>query len=98
MSERDIFIAALQREDPAQRRAYLEEACARQPDLRRQVEQLLRLHEGAGSFLEKPAADVSATGALKDAAEPASSPEAPGARIGPYNLLQPTGRGGMGRV
>ena len=26
MSERDIFIAALQKDDPAQRQAYLEEA------------------------------------------------------------------------
>ena len=28
MSERDIFIAALQKDDPAQRRAYLDEVCA----------------------------------------------------------------------
>ena len=52
MAERDIFIAALQKEDPAQRRAFLDEACAAQPELRRQVEELLRLHEAAGSFLE----------------------------------------------
>ena len=56
MTERDIFIAALQKEDPAQRQAYLDEACAGQPELRRQVESLLRLYEGAGSFLEKAAA------------------------------------------
>ena len=35
MSEREIFIAALQKEDPAGRRAYLDEACAGQPELRR---------------------------------------------------------------
>src|SRR5437016_4640673 len=98
MSERDIFIAALQREDPAQRRAYLDGACARQPDLRRQVEQLLRLHEGAGSFLEKPAAEPPATGAFQDAAQQASSSEAPGAVIGPYKLIEPIGEGGMGTV
>src|SRR5438874_3209807 len=98
MTERDMFIAALQREDPAQRRAYLDEACARRPELRQQVEHLLRLHEGAGSFLEEPAADSAATGAFPGAAEPASSPEAPGALIGPYKLLQPIGEGGMGTV
>ena len=49
MTERDVFIAALQKEDPAERQAYLDGACARQPELRRQVEHLLRLHEGAGS-------------------------------------------------
>src|SRR5262245_33963030 len=98
MSERDVFIAALQIEDPAQRRAYLDEACAGQPELRRQVEQLLLLHEGAGSFLEKPAAEVPATGPLQDADERASSPEAPGACIGPYKLIEQIGEGGMGTV
>ena len=48
MTERDIFIAALQEEDPARRQAYLDQACARQPGLRQQVESLLRLYEGAG--------------------------------------------------
>src|SRR5947209_15567299 len=98
MTERDIFVAALQQDDPARRRAYLDGACARQPDLRRQVQDLLRLHEGAGSFLEQPAAEAPATGACPDAAEPAASPEAPGARIGPYKLIEPIGEGGMGTV
>src|SRR3954464_670476 len=98
MTERDLFIAALQKGDPAQRRAYLDEACARQPELRRQVENLLRLNEGAGSFLEKPAAEAAATGAFPDAAEQASSREAPGTMIGPYKLLQQIGEGGMGTV
>src|SRR5262249_21003434 len=84
MSERDIFIAALQQDAPAQRRAYLDEACAGQPTLRRQVEDLLRLHEGAGSFLQQPAAEAGATGAFLGAADQAASPEAPGAAIGPY--------------
>ena len=48
MTEREVFIAALQKEDPAQRQAYLDEACAQQPELRQQVEQLLRLFGGAG--------------------------------------------------
>jgi hypothetical protein len=85
MSERDIFIAALQQADPAQRQAYLDEACAGQPDLRQQVEHLLRLHEGAGSFLEQPAAESAATGALPDAAEQKKclppSGRSPGARF-----------------
>src|SRR5438270_13215096 len=98
MTERDIFIAALQKEDPAQRQAYLDEACARQPELRQQVEHLLLLHEGAGSFLEKPAAEAPATGAFQDAAEQASSREAPGALIGSYKLIEQIGEGGMGTV
>src|SRR5437763_2098717 len=98
MTERDVFIAALQVEDPARRRAYLDATCARRPELRRPVEHLLRLHEGAGSFLEKPAAEAAATGAFPDAAEQASSPDAPGAVIGPYKLLEQIGEGGFGVV
>src|SRR5918912_1377061 len=98
MTERDIFIAALQQEDPAQRQAYLDESCAQQPQLRQRVEYLLRLFEGAGSFLEKPAAESAATLPYQDAAEQASSREAPGALVGPYKLIEQIGEGGMGCV
>src|SRR6516165_2113153 len=95
MSERDIFIAALQKDDPAQRQAYLEEACAGQPELRRQVENLLRLHEGAGSFLDQPAQTPTKS--------PYSTVEPPGREklgtfIGPYKLIELVGEGGMGTV
>ena len=98
MSERDVFIAALQMEDPTERRAYLDEACAARPELRQEVEELLRLYEGAGSFLEKPAPDVPATGACEDAAAPTLSGECSGALIGPYKLIEQIGEGGMGAV
>src|SRR3954464_12872758 len=98
MTERDVFIAALQREDPAERRAYLDGACARKPELREQVEDLLRLHKGAGSFLERPAAETPATGTFTNAAEQAPSPAAPGAIIGRYKLIEQIGEGGMGTV
>src|SRR5262249_12112876 len=97
MSERDIFIAALQKEDPAQRQAYLDLACAGQPELRRQVENLLRLHEGAGSFLENPVADSAPTGEIQNPSERPSG-EVPGAMIGAYKLIEPIGEGGMGTV
>ncbi len=51
-----------------------------------------------GSFLEEPAAESAATGAFPDAAGHASSPEAPGALIGQYKLIEPIGEGGMGTV
>jgi serine/threonine protein kinase/tetratricopeptide (TPR) repeat protein len=98
MNERDIFIAALQEEDPTRRQAYLDQTCAGHPELRQQVENLLRLSEGAGSFLEKPAAVSEATGEFPGAAEDAGSPEAPGSVIGPYKLLERIGEGGMGTV
>src|SRR5262245_52817151 len=93
MNERDIFIAALEKDEPAQRRAYLDEVCADQPELRQQVESLLRLHEGAGSFLQNPAA----TRTIQFAPEP-PPPEAAGTVIGPYKLIEQIGEGGMGTV
>jgi hypothetical protein len=56
------------------------------------VEQLVRDHFRAGSFLERSAAGLAAT-----ADEPSVS-ERPGALIGPYKLLQQIGEGGMGVV
>jgi WD40 repeat protein/serine/threonine protein kinase len=52
MSERNVFIAALQIDDAGKRRAYLDYACASDPALRQRVEDLLRVFENAGSFLE----------------------------------------------
>src|SRR6516164_4735326 len=55
MNEERIFAVALEKSDPAERVAYLEEACAGDSGLRRRVEALLQSHEEAGSFLEQPA-------------------------------------------
>jgi serine/threonine protein kinase/tetratricopeptide (TPR) repeat protein len=89
MSERDNFIAALQCDGPAGRSAYLGAACGGDAGLRRRVERLLRLHDEASGFLEQPALAGLA---------PADPPEAAGARVGPYELLQKLGEGGMGAV
>src|SRR5262245_53595920 len=97
MTEREVFIAALQQEDPERRRAYLDGACSGKPELREQVECLLRLHQGAGSFADGPAPEA-ATGAFAGAAKQAPAGEAAGALVGPYKLLQQIGEGGMGSV
>ena len=55
MTERDLFIAALQKEDAGQRREYLREACGPNPALLERVEGLLQVYEDADSFLESPA-------------------------------------------
>ena len=114
MSERDLFIAALERDDPAERDAYLAQACGSDVDLLQRVERLLRLHQEAGSFLEQPAAAPGETvdpekGELLGVpahakaqgirgAEPTPPAEAAGTRLGPYKLLQKLGEGGMGAV
>src|SRR5262245_37438227 len=91
MTERDIFIAALQRDDPADRRAYLTEACGHDVGLCARVEDLLVVHDRAASFLESPAAELTVTAELPVA-------EGPGNVIGPYELLEQIGEGGFGVV
>src|SRR5437870_6562579 len=91
MNERDLFIAALQRQNAADRSAFLDEACASNADLRQQVEVLLREHDQLGSFLESPAG--ASVGTVD---EPLTV--RPGTVIGPYKLLQQIGEGGMGIV
>src|SRR5262245_50709917 len=98
MSEREIFIAALQKNDPADRRAFLDEACAQQPKLRCAVEELLGVYEKAGSFLQHPAVDSAVTGPFQKELELPTFPERPGTVIGPYKLLEQIGEGGMGLV
>ncbi|MHB8953104.1 MAG: serine/threonine-protein kinase [Pirellulaceae bacterium] len=53
MTERDIFITALDKPTPEQRSEYLSVACAGDRTLRQRVEDLLRRHEQTGNFLQK---------------------------------------------
>jgi tetratricopeptide (TPR) repeat protein/tRNA A-37 threonylcarbamoyl transferase component Bud32 len=91
MSERSLFFAVLDIDDPSERSAYLDRACAGDPALRAQVEQLLKAHQESGLFMERPALAIGAT-----VDEPIR--ERPGTVIGPYKLLEQIGEGGMGLV
>src|SRR5262245_66346062 len=95
MSERTVFLGALDREDPAERAAYLDAACAGDPALRQRVEQLLRSHEQAEGFLAVPALEQLAA-AEKSLAflGPPSEPGAFGQRDH-YEVLEV---GGCGRA
>jgi len=55
MTEQTIFLSALDIPDAAKRSAYLNDACAGDAGLRRQVEALLAAHERSGHFLDDPA-------------------------------------------
>src|SRR5262245_20343356 len=90
MSERDIFDAALAIDDPAQRAAYLDRACAGHPGLREHLVALLSMDAQVGSFLEAPAPGITV--------EERPLPERPGTVIGPYRLLEQIGEGGFGVV
>jgi hypothetical protein len=70
MSEREIFLAAIDLPDPAARAAFLDRACGGDAALRERVEALLTAHAGAGLPAEPDrtsvpeAAPADATGAL----------------------------------
>ena len=86
-----------------QRAAYLDAACAGDPELRRRVQALLSAHEQSGDLLDPPVRDPGprtehAAPAGSDPASPRPIAEGPGTRIGPYNLLRKIGEGGMGVV
>jgi serine/threonine protein kinase len=78
----------------SERSAFLEATCSADPELRAEVESLLRSHEDAGSvFLKTPAANL---GAIASNAQPIGSRA--GRRIGVYQLVDQIGQGGMGEV
>jgi eukaryotic-like serine/threonine-protein kinase len=91
-----LFHAALERE-PEERAAFLDEACAGDESLRKQVEALLAGHEKAGSFIESPALEVAARGVA--AAQGRAKEEiSAGETISHYRIIAPLGVGGMGQV
>jgi len=82
---KEIVGEALER-DSAQRPAFLDEACSKDPALRAEVDSLLSAYSDADSFSKS---DL--TTRLTDVP---STPRS----IGPYQLLQKLGEGGMGQV
>ena len=82
-----LYHAALEQE-VAGRSAFVAEACNGDDDLGREVESLLAAD---ATGLDRPAWD-GAAGLFED------SVVAPGARLGPYEILGPLGTGGMGKV
>src|SRR5207249_8908135 len=93
MTERDIFVAAYQRPNPADRRQFLDEACGHDPTLRQRVEDLLGLAAGAGSFLEQPAVGPPETAGFAPGGPGAAraTTAVAGAGVGPSELMEVVG-------
>jgi tetratricopeptide (TPR) repeat protein len=89
MNEEALFLAALEKSDPDERKKLLDDACAGNAGLRVRVDALLTAYLAGKDKLEPPA---EATGAF--------SPSASVGTIvaGRYKLLEEIGEGGMGAV
>jgi len=113
-----LFVQAIEVSSPEGRVAFLDKACVGDPALRAEVEQLLKAHDEAGDFLERPllgeqqTQDLAASTdgdeapvphlparseASPDFLEPCDVPGRLG-KIGPYEVIEVIGQGGMGVV
>ena len=95
----DIFQTACDL-PPDKRSAYLNEACAGDDALRREVEELVRIYETNRTFLEKPALQDLAQELAESGAVPSPPRSQPmiGKQIGAYRIQALIGKGGMGEV
>src|SRR5262245_35338710 len=86
-----ILGAAVEIDDAAERREFVQKAAGGDAELQRRVEELIANHLRAGSFLESPVDVLPRT-----IEEPIT--ERAGALVGPYKLLEQIGEGGFGVV
>ncbi|HEY3176916.1 MAG TPA: serine/threonine-protein kinase [Candidatus Polarisedimenticolia bacterium] len=77
---------------PDERRAFLDRACADDPDLKQEIEELLRHDTGGGSSIAAAIDGVSRLVMLE------GGEVGPGTSIGAYNIVERIGQGGMGDV
>src|SRR5260370_14395992 len=86
-----IFAAAVEISTEAERRRFVEQACADDTELKQRVEEMVENHFRAGNFLEPPTAGVVASADVPIV-------ERPGSVIGKFKLLEQIGEGGFGIV
>ena len=87
-----LFHSAFEHQ-PAQRAAFLNDACGSDQELRREVEALIGSHENTDSFIDASAFEAAAQLLAEETTELTA-----GQRIGQYKIIALLGRGGMGEV
>jgi tetratricopeptide (TPR) repeat protein/predicted Ser/Thr protein kinase len=101
MNEESLFAAALEKAVPAERLAFLEEACGGDAALLQRLKLLLAAHDKVHGILDGGAADPDGSAAFDPQATtaPAEPTLAIGVVVaGRYKVLESLGEGGMGTV
>ena len=93
-----LFESALER-DPAERAAFLDEACANDPSLRQEVESLLAHQQPTGRFISTLAHDAAKLIPKQEPSSVTGGRFIPGTVLASrYRIIGLLGRGGMGEV